>query len=203
MTNESSTPSRYSRRRFLVQGTLFAAGLTFTRLLGSNAFAQSKKALLPENMALGLSLTLVQPAGGRVERPYIAVWIEDEAGNPVRTLALWVNKAEKERTRWINELRRWFRGDTARKGKGGENLVPTLSSATRQPGKYSVEWDGKDDRKEQAEQGDYYICIESAREHGKYHLIREKVSLGKEALSKTLKGNIEIQEVALDYRTQK
>ncbi|WP_438893782.1 DUF2271 domain-containing protein, partial [Bacillus cereus group sp. BC251] len=41
---------------------------------------------------------------GMYARPYIAIWIEDAQGQPVRTVALW----QKEDT-WLKDIRRWWR----------------------------------------------------------------------------------------------
>ena len=47
------------------------------------------------------------------------------------------------------------------------------------PGVYNVVWDGRDEKKALVPLGDYYVCIEAAREHGPYELIRESVAIGK------------------------
>ena len=42
------------------------------------------------------------------------------------------------------------------------------------PGAYKIVWDGNDDKKAPVVQGDYFVCIEAAREHGPYEIVREQ-----------------------------
>ena len=44
----------------------------------------------PKDNRLEIDVTLTKPTTGRrVKRPYLAVWIENADGKPVRTLAVW------------------------------------------------------------------------------------------------------------------
>ncbi len=61
-------------------------------------------------------------------------------------------------------------------------------------------WDGHNDRKVWVDRSDYYICVELAREHGPYPLVRQKVSLGRTAFKQTLGSDGEIEEVSVEYR---
>ncbi|MFM8220800.1 MAG: DUF2271 domain-containing protein, partial [Planctomycetaceae bacterium] len=148
---------------------------------------------------LELKLEIANVDGGRrYRRPYVAVWVEDSAGYPVRTLALWVQKTGKG-PRWIPDLKRWHKTDEIRQFDDERDLVATLSEPTRKPGEYSLVWDGTDHRGELVAAGDYVISIESAREHGTYQLIREKLKLGGEPVRAKLKGNNEIKAASVDY----
>jgi len=109
-------------------------------------------------------------SGGRVRNPYVAVWVEDEAGELVDTVALWFKQSQKG-LRWLSDLRRWYSVD------GSSATVDTVSSATRTPGSYQVAWDVTDLDGNQVPAGQYYVCIEAAREHGPYSLIREAITL--------------------------
>ena len=93
--------------------------------------------------------------------------------------------------RGIPDLRRWYRGNA--------DLLDTVSSATRNPGTYAVAWDGKTDRGAAAPRGDYYVCIESAREHGPYSLVRGKVTLGASAFRKDLGTDGDIGAARVSY----
>ncbi|MFM7163395.1 MAG: DUF2271 domain-containing protein, partial [Planctomycetaceae bacterium] len=148
---------------------------------------------------LEIKLEIANVDGGRrYRRPYVAVWVEDSAGYPVRTLALWVQKTGKG-PRWIPDLKRWHKTDEIRQFDDERDLVATLSEPTRKPGEYSLVWDGTDHRGELVAAGDYVISIESAREHGTYQLIREKLKLGGEPVRAKLKGNNEIKAASVDY----
>jgi hypothetical protein len=137
--------------------------------------------------------------GQRFRRPYVAVWIEDKDGLPVRTLILWA-QAGGPGPRWIPDLRRWYRGDQARRLVDDTDLVVTIARPTRMPGKYQVVWDGRDDLGQQLGAGQYTVSIEAAREHGTYQIIRKVVTLANEPLAEELKGNVEIKSASLAYR---
>ncbi|MPY65351.1 DUF2271 domain-containing protein [Deinococcus sp. SDU3-2] len=177
-----------TRRSFL--GKLAAAGavLTLGRFFPAGAAAATPAWV--KGMALDITFSVATAASGRVKRPYVAVWIEDSAGKPVRTLSLWVQTTGRG-PRWIPDLRRWYRGNS--------DLLDTVSSATRNPGTYAVAWDGKTDRGAVAPRGDYYVCIESAREHGPYSLVREKVTLGASAFKKDLGTDGDIGAARVSY----
>lgn len=173
-------------------------------LVGFPALAQpprGRTALTPwdDHFELLVDLEINQPQGFRSHRPYVAVWVEDPAGKPVRTLTLWVN-TQGRGERYIRELHRWFRAEQTREAAGGRDLVSTISSATRLPGKYSVVWNGRDDDGKPVGQGPYTLYIEAAREHGSYQLIRQEITVASRPFVATLDGNEEIRGARIDYR---
>ncbi len=127
---------------------------------------------------------------GRYHRPFVAVWVEDEKHQPVRNLALWYNKP-----RWLPELRAFYAQQ-----RTAETNVASVTSATRSPGAYTLQWDGKDNAGQYVKQGKYTICIEAAREHGSYQLIRQEMDFNGKTKQQPLNGNVEIATAALDYR---
>ena len=136
----------------------------------------------------------LQKTGGPVKRPYIAVWVEDENHAAVRTITVWHGS-----NRYIPELKSWYlkyRGlYTSDKDFSG-----SVSSATRPAGKYTVKWDGKDDKGEFVKPGKYIIKIEASREHGTYQLMRQEIVWDETPKKIDLAGNIEIASASLDYR---
>ncbi|WP_226991530.1 DUF2271 domain-containing protein [Deinococcus gobiensis] len=72
-------------------------------------------------------------------------------------------------------------------------------SATRNPGSYAVAWDGKSDKGAALPQGDYYVCLETAREHGPCSLVREQLTVGAGSFKKTLGTNNDLT-LMLAYR---
>jgi hypothetical protein len=192
---ESNKTSRYlSRRSFLVKGSKALTALGLGALFGRPTLAQDA-AVWPDTMELAVDFEVIAPNTGRYKRPYVAVWIEDASGLPIRTLALWVSKS-----RWIPDLRRWYNNEQSRKTQYGGDLVSLVSGPTRLPGKYNVVWDGINDAGYAVAQGNYYVCVEMAREHGPYLLIREKMTLSAEAVSDTFAGSDELGDVNVDYR---
>ncbi len=171
----------YSRRSFFrrVVGGLMAFSL-----------ARGQGAPWPQGMELEVAF-LYQGGGFRYRAPYVACYVEDERGNLVRTLALFLMPGKGER--WWNELRRYFLQSAPEK-------MRTLSGPTRPPGRYRVVWDGKDEAGRPVAQGRYHVCVEYAREHGPYELFREAVEIGPKPFKKTYTLKGELSEVALDYR---
>ncbi|GAB4008555.1 hypothetical protein GCM10028808_14980 [Spirosoma migulaei] len=140
-----------------------------------------------QELLINFELPLFQ---GRSHRPFVAVWIEDENGKPVRNLALWYNKP-----RWLPELRDFYAMQ-----RNADFDANSISSATRSPGEYSLQWDGKDNAGQYVKQAKYTICIEAAREHGSYQIIRQAMDFNGKLKQQTLPGNVEIATAALDYR---
>ena len=129
-----------------------------------------------------------------VKRPYVAVWIEDSSHAPVRTIGLW-----HERDKYLPELKSWYlkyRGLYAT----DKAFLGSVSGATRSAGKYSLKWDGKDDKGNAVAPGLYTIKIEAAREHGTYQLMRQVLNWNGTPQKFNLPGNVEIASLSLDYR---
>lgn len=157
--------------------------------------------LWPKDRELAVNFELDGPGEGRYHRPYVAIWVEDAEGFPVRTLVLWLLQAEKGQ-RWLPDLKRWYHADEMRRLVDPGDLVGTVSAATRGPGKYHTIWNGLDDQKKPVKAGKYTLYIESAREHGTYQLIRKDLTIGSEPFKADLKGNVEIKAASIEYRTR-
>lgn len=128
---------------------------------------------------------------GRFRRPFVAVWLENKKKSSVRTVALWYNKP-----RWLPDLKRWYS-----KNQSMIQDLPameSISSATRSAGKYSLSWDGLDDKGKSLPPGVYTIYIEAAREHGTYQLIKQEIDWKGKPKHFDLKGGVEITSVSLD-----
>jgi len=145
-----------------------------------------------------LDLEINRPAGGgRYRRPYVAVWVEDKDGFPVKTLLLWV---QRDGQRWIPDLKRWYRAERLRRLAEANDLMASISEATRQPGRHAVSWDGRDNAGDALPPGEYTVCIEAAREHGTYQFDRRTVTLGGEPFRETFDGGTEIKAATLEER---
>ena len=75
----------------------------------------------------------------------------------------------------------------------------TVSSATRQPGSYRVEWDGSTLQGGRATAGTFQLFIEAAREHGPYEMVQQEVSLGAKAVTFTLTPSGELTQASAEY----
>lgn len=125
-------------------------------------------------------------------RPYVAVWLEDTARKPVRTLAIWYqinteNVEEPDGKKWLKDLRQWWR----KLGRAGEPNIDAVTGATRKPGRYKI----KDDLSDLAE-GEYLLNIEAAREEGSRSYKRIPISLPHTSVQ-TIDASIELGVVTI------
>ena len=144
-------------------------------------------------MELTISVDIARP-DGRAKRPYLAVWIEDADHFPVRTIALWMEKAK-----YLNEMKAWYKGDRLRAMAEGKEITRSVSSATRSPGKYTLNWDGKDNAGKPVKPGKYTVLIEATREHGTDQTLRQEMDFTGTPKQVALPGGIEIAGATLDY----
>lgn len=141
-------------------------------------------------LAINFELNVI---AGNSHRPFAAIWVEDANKVVVRNLALWYNKPK-----WIPDLRNWYRIN-------GENFKADMSNyasvtgATRSPGKYTIKWDGKNDKGVYVPQGKYTIIIETAKEHGTDEILRQEMELKKSNQKASATGNVEISNVTFDF----
>ncbi|MFD0750053.1 DUF2271 domain-containing protein [Mucilaginibacter calamicampi] len=149
------------------------------------------------NYELAVNLELATQPGMRVNRPYIAVWVVNADKKPVRQIALWM-RADKEKYVW--DLRLWYA--VYYKDLINDNpVVTSTTSATRSAGKYSLKWDGKDDKGNLVKQGTYTVYIEAAREHGTHQLMTQDIVISKaQAQHFDLGSNVEVSSASLDLR---
>jgi thiamine biosynthesis lipoprotein len=121
------------------------------------------------SMILTIHVEIARPYGF-AKRPYLAAWVEDPRRVAGRTLALWYGKQ-----RYLSDLRAWSRAqrDTSFEVSASASSV---SSATRGPGKYTIDWDGKDSAGKYVKAGKYTVFLEVAREHGTYQLMHRRLT---------------------------
>jgi thiamine biosynthesis lipoprotein len=156
--------------------------------------AQSGVSSWNDNYELTITIELSLIDGYRVNRPYVAVWIEDENRLPVRTIALWFRKSK-----YLDELRAWSRAESLRLAGEDRRIMNSVSSATRPPGRYTFNWNGTDDFGTPVKAGRYTVMIEAAREHGTYQLMRQAMDFDGSPKQFQLPGRVEIASASLDY----
>jgi thiamine biosynthesis lipoprotein len=152
-----------------------------------------KDKLWDPNYELAVNIELANLQGFRSRRPYVAIWVVDGDKKPVRQIALWYNK-----DRYLHEMRSWYSAYYAASMSGNDNLTSS-TSATRSAGKYTLKWDGKDDKGNLVKQGTYTVYIEAAREHGTYQLITQAITPDNPQHF-DMAGGTEISSLSLDYR---
>jgi thiamine biosynthesis lipoprotein ApbE len=124
--------------------------------------SQQKNTGWPAGYQVTIDLALAKSpkasAGKPYRRPYVAVWIEDPSGRPVRTVAVWGNDPK-----YLKELTLWWTI-----GSKDAALVKAVSKATRDGGAYKLSWDGLDDKGQPVPQGVYVVRLEVHREFGQH-----------------------------------
>jgi len=146
------------------------------------------------NFELVVNLEISTQPEQFVKRPYVAVWIEDQNHAAVRTIAVW-----HERDRYLPELKSWFLKYRSTYTTD-KSVLSSVSSATRSPGKYTMKWDGKDDKGNIVPPGTYTVKIEISREHGTYQLLKKEMNFNDSPQSFTFDKNVEIASASLEYR---
>lgn len=143
----------------------------------------------PADFQVALDLSFKMPRGGKVKRPYLAVWVEDAKGNVVRTVTVW-GKQEK----YLREMTAWWQA------VGGDpKLVRSVTRATREAGKYTITWDGLDDKGVALPKGVYTLVVEINREHGRHVGEKIKVACQDKKVETVMKQTQESDESAVSY----
>jgi hypothetical protein len=163
---------------------------------------QKQGPVLDKVLELAVELELAAPDRGFWRRPYVAVWIEDPAGKPVRTLAAWLMNSRKG-WRWLRDLRRWHRANLYVPDDQATAFLDAVSSPTRNPGKYTLVWDLADDKKHPVPVGDYVVCVEAAREHGTYQLGKLPIKLDGKPFKAKMAPNVEVASATVELRRRK
>jgi thiamine biosynthesis lipoprotein len=145
------------------------------------------------SMELTIDFEIAQPRGF-AKRPFVAAWLEDADRFQVKTIALWYHK-----DRYLTEMKSWYRSDRMRAVAEGKDIVRSVSSATRGPGKYSLKWDGKDNAGKIVKAGKYTVYLEVAREHGTHQLMKKEFDFNGTPEKETFPGNIEVASASFDY----
>jgi len=129
------------------------------------------------------------------DRPYVAVWVEDQQGEHVVTLAEWGNNG-----RYITSLFIWMR----EAGLEGDQIMRSgVSRATRPAGVYKLSWDGKDQKGQVVPAGKYRICVEFNTEHnGHSSGAVNLLCAGKEG-SGVVKGSQHFSDMTVSYVVKK
>jgi hypothetical protein len=143
-------------------------------------------------MELTIHVDVARPFGF-AKRPYLAAWVEDENRHEIRTLALWYGKP-----RYLQDLRAWMRAEQGVSSKIASN-ASSISSATRGPGKYTIDWDGKDVDGRYVKAGNYTVYLEVAREHGTYQLMHQEIDFNETPKQVVFKPNTEVDAATFDY----
>jgi len=119
--------------------------------------------------AAGMSVNIEVPRLSVAEyhRPYVAAWVERADQSVAGTLAVWYDtrtkgNAEGEGTKWLKDLRQWWR----RTGRELSMPVDGISSATRPAGTHAINVEEGSVALPKLAPGAYKLYVEAARESG-------------------------------------
>ena len=165
---------------------------TFPQELTSMVTAPQKDYEAEHEFELAIDLELAR-FEGRSLRPYVAIWVENEKAEPVRTIALWFNNYK-----WLPDLRRWYSKNFEKTQEA--EYIDAITGATRPAGKHTIIGDAKDDNGNLQEPGKYTGYIEVVRERGTYQLIRQQFELNDMPQRFDLPAGTEVSSVTIEYR---
>lgn len=126
----------------------------------------------------------------RYRRPYVVIWITDKDNQVVRTLLML-----GRRPGWQDDNYIWWRSY----GRQAKQIVHSISRPTRSPGRYSVKWDGKNDRGQLVDKGRYTLHIEAARQYGDHTRRAIDLDLGDAPVEHTIDSEGEIGAIKLAF----
>ena len=163
---------------------------TFTLQEKKDDKKEEPKAAWPADFQVTVAVELPKVEAKRYRKPYTAIWIEDDKGKAVRTLAVWGNAPK-----YLKDLTDWWKI-----GKGDTDLVKAVTRATRGPGKYDLAWDGKDDKGEALPQGTYTVRVEVHREFGDHLRQSGKIECKDKPTTAKLEKNAETAETGVEFK---
>jgi thiamine biosynthesis lipoprotein len=163
------------------------------RLIHTAAPAATRGAAWPAGFEVAIDYEIPEISAGRYHPPFVAIWITDQDGKLVRTLFHLGNRPR----RFLDSNYAWWRVFNA-DGQGPDKLV-SVTRPSRMPGKYSAEWDGKDDAGNPVMQGRYTVNIEMSREHGGHSLQAIPLDIGKAPVSGSAQGEGEAGPAVVRY----
>lgn len=116
---------------------------------------------------LGVNIEVPRLSVSEYHRPYVAAWIERADNSVAATVAVWYdirtkNNAEGEGTKWLKDLRQWWR-------RGGRELslpIDGVTGATKPAGKQQLNLTEGTAALPRLAPGTYKFVVEAARETG-------------------------------------
>jgi len=151
-------------------------------------------ASLPKGFVVQVDYELPKIEAANYRKPYVVAWVTDENKVLVRTLAILGAKQDYLEDNYV-----WWR----RYGRKAPEVIAAVAKPTRAPGRYTVGWDGADEKGVRVAQGRYTIHIEAAREHGGHAYQSIDVDLGPAAAQGSAPAKDELGAAKLRYGKKK
>ncbi len=156
-------------------------------------------ALSVQAAELDISVEIPELSVAEYHKPYVAIWIENNASKEVTNLAVWYDTEMRNQKgeKWLKDMRQWWR----RSGRSLEMPVDGVSGATRGPGKYDLNVTVGENQLAELASGDYRLRVEAAREVGGRELLDIPFSWpATSAQTLTAQGESELGGIALTIR---
>jgi thiamine biosynthesis lipoprotein len=146
----------------------------------------------PSAWAKDSQVQLIVTVGKSWWRPPLAIWIENDKGESVASLAAW------GQTKYLKLLKNWWQA-FARDGKA----VEAISRATRPAGTYRLTWAGLDQNGKPVPQGTYTIRVEITPDGKKVFNFQQAVSCGAGPAKADIQGTKEskLEKLMIEYQT--
>jgi hypothetical protein len=128
-------------------------------------------------------------------RPYVAIWIEREDQSVAANLSVWYQDRKGEGTKWLNELRTWWR----KSGREQTFPIDGVTGPTKPVGIQQLKFTGDKAPLASLAPGKYRLVVEAAREGAGREVVRVPFEWpAKAAQSLSGKGSSELGAVALN-----
>jgi hypothetical protein len=138
-------------------------GFAFVPMVLMAALAQTSRA-----GGLTVNVQLPQLNVAEYHRPYVAVWIEGADQVVVANLAVWYEVKNKEGSKWLADLRQWWR----RSGRDQQFPIDGVTGATRPVGQHILQFDTSRAPLARLPAGEYQLAVEVVREVGGREVLR-------------------------------
>lgn len=161
-------------------------------VVGVNALHAEPSKSEPAGVSVEITVELPKLDVDPYHKPYVAVWLETPNRKGVTTIAVWHGKDT-----WLKDMRQWWR----KLGRAGKETLDGISGASRKPGVYTIQWDGKDSAGNAVPNGEYLLNVEASREEGGRSYSRQKIQLGSEQVH-VLKADLELGEITIKVNGQ-
>lgn len=119
---------------------------------------------------LQISLEIPRLRVAEYHNPYVAIWIEDQAGKVAANLDAWYDvdlRGEEAGTKWLPDLRTWWR----RAGRSLRMPVNGVSGPTQAPGRHDLRFSEGTRPLGRLAPGSYNLRVEAVREVGGRELL--------------------------------
>jgi hypothetical protein len=172
----------------------FAVSLAFVLALATSLpAALVARTASASEMAVAVEVPKLEVA--EYHRPYLAMWIEREDQSVAANLSVWYQDKKGEGTKWLNELRTWWR----KSGREQSFPIDGITGPTKPVGIQQLKFAGDKPPLASLAAGKYRLVVEAARENGGREVVRVPFEWpAKSAQSLTGKGASELGTIALN-----